>query len=263
MPGQAKVHSADPVHRGTTASTLDLFREVQLRFISLSYPSRHVYLPQGEEKMNTFREAVLIALVFLGSGLGWGTDGKIFPASLVAPASAATGEPGREETETLRFMREEEKLARDVYLRSWEQWGHRTFSNISGAEQRHMDTMAAMLERYGIPDPVQDDSVGAFTNPDLGALYERLTERSGKSLLDALCVGRFIEEIDISDLEDAIEESTHGDLASAYERLMNGSYNHLRTYNGQISLLDGEGDAGPEEPEAADITPVLYLLMAN
>ena len=37
----------------------------------------------------------------------------------------------------LSYMREEEKLARDVYLALYEKWGIRTFLNIAKAEQQH------------------------------------------------------------------------------------------------------------------------------
>ena len=142
-----------------------------------------------------------------------------------------------EETATLTFMREEEKLARDVYRTLYELWANRVFTNISDSEQQHMDALADKLSFYRLPDPVVDDYTGAFTNTDLAGLYLTLTENGQVSLLDALKVGALIEELDIQDLQHAIDESSHADLDSVYESLMRGSRNHLRAFVGQIENL--------------------------
>ena len=144
-----------------------------------------------------------------------------------------------EEAATLSFMREEEKLARDVYLHLFDLWGNRVFSNISRAEQRHMDALKTMLDKYGLPDPVADEE-GVFNNEDLQDLYDTLILKGAESELAALEVGALIEEVDILDLVDAIEESTHDDLDQVYTNLMNGSKNHLRAFAGQIENLTGE-----------------------
>ncbi len=156
--------------------------------------------------------------------------GTVTQALVAEPLSAT-------EADNLVFMREEEKLARDVYLTLYDQWLNPVFSNISRAEQRHMDTLAALLATHGLVDPVTDDSVGVFTNTDLAALYTDLTLRGQSSLLDALHVGALIEEIDILDLQEAIAAASHPDLIQVYENLMRGSRNHLRAFVRQIEML--------------------------
>lgn len=42
-------------------------------------------------------------------------------------------------------MREEEKLARDVYKTLWEKWGNQIFSNIAQSEQTHTDAIMKIL----------------------------------------------------------------------------------------------------------------------
>ena len=137
------------------------------------------------------------------------------------------------ETESLVYMREEEKLARDVYRTLFNRWNLSIFNNISGSEQTHMDTLAGMLANYGIADPVTSDATGSFTNPVLASLYEQLVARGSTSASEAIQVGIFIEETDIADLQKAISESTHDDLIRAYENLLQGSYNHLQAFNAQ------------------------------
>ena len=163
-------------------------------------------------------------------GPGQSQAGTTTQAVASVPLSAA-------EADTLMFMREEEKMARDVYLTLYDRWQNPVFSNIARSEQRHMDSMVALLAAHGLVDPVTDDTVGVFSNADLGGLYTDLTLQGDTSLLDALHVGALIEEIDILDLQDAIAASSHPDLIQAYENLLRGSRNHLRAFVRQIELL--------------------------
>ena len=138
------------------------------------------------------------------------------------------------ETSHLVFMREEEKLARDTYITLYEWWGLKAFSNISKAEQSHMDALLTMLNTYGIPDPVVSNDVGAFEDPKLVDLYADLLARGEISQLEALHVGALVEEVDILDLYDAIEDTSQADIIAVYENLLAGSEKHLRAFVGQI-----------------------------
>ncbi len=141
-----------------------------------------------------------------------------------------------EETNGLIFMREEEKLARDVYLTLYSVWGQRIFTNISGAEQTHMGAIKMILDKYELADPVQIDSIGSFTNMDLRELYESLTTQGSVSLIEALKVGALIEEIDIRDLVKELDEYVdNADVTLVYENLYRGSRNHLRAYVRNLS----------------------------
>jgi len=163
------------------------------------------------------------------------------PAALDhAFSGIATTDLSEAEEEGLSFMREEEKLARDVYLMLYEQWGIRIFQNIAKAEETHMSAVAGLLERYGIPDPAADTAVGVFTNPELQALYDQLMEEGSQSLADALRVGALVEEVDIIDLEDYIDQTDNEDLLLVYQNLLKGSYNHLRAFTSTLEKQTGE-----------------------
>lgn len=142
------------------------------------------------------------------------------------------------EVENLTYMREEEKLARDVYLTMFEAWGLTIFSNIASSEQSHTDAVANMLEIYKLPDPVVDDRVGIFVNQTLINLYETLLARGYQSSLEALFVGALIEEVDMVDLKRAIEETDNDDIKDLYENLLSGSRNHLRAF---VGLIEDQG----------------------
>lgn len=140
----------------------------------------------------------------------------------------------------LEFMREEEKLARDVYIEMYDLWGLPIFSYISESEQRHMDAVKRMLDAYGLVDPVEDENaVGVFQSSELAALYSVLIDEGELSLMSALRVGALIEEVDIEDIQHAIDATDQEDIRSVYESLLCGSRNHLRAFVYQIESNGG------------------------
>jgi len=143
------------------------------------------------------------------------------------------------EQASLVKMRQEEKLARDVYLSLQLQWGLRVFANIARSEQRHMDMVALLLERYGIEDPASDDTIGVFTDEAFNELYTQLVETGNLSIEDALKVGATIEDLDIFDLEEALtNDIDNADIAMIYQNLLKGSRNHMRAFTTQLAAYD-------------------------
>jgi len=143
------------------------------------------------------------------------------------------------EVEGLLFMREEEKLARDVYLTLYEVWGLNIFRNIASAEETHTEAVRVLLDQYGLDDPMTSDASGVFVNADLQALYDQLVDQGSQSLVDALRVGAAIEEIDILDLEDNLTQTDNADIQLVYQNLLRGSRNHLRSFVRQIENRSG------------------------
>ncbi len=166
-------------------------------------------------------------------------NGNEPPGASVALANVGTPLTAAE-IDGLKYMREEEKLARDVYLTMDELWGQRVFSNIARSEQTHMDAVGTLLDRYDIADPAAGNAPGEFTNPDLQALYDQLVDTGSQSLADALKVGLAIEEIDIADLVEELESVTHSDIQRVYQSLKQGSENHLRAFATALERQTGE-----------------------
>jgi hypothetical protein len=163
-----------------------------------------------------------------GNGTGTGTSVLDIPASDLSADEAAS----------LLFMREEEKLARDVYNTLSAPWGIQSFSNIASSEQMHMDEIKVLLDRYALTDPAL--GAGQFTNPDLQALYTQLIAQGSLSVGDALKVGAAIEEIDIRDLQTRAAQTDNADIQLVYNNLMNGSYKHLQAFTSNLLTQTGE-----------------------
>jgi hypothetical protein len=141
------------------------------------------------------------------------------------------------EKDWLTYIREEEKLARDVYLSLYDMWGSRLFDNISVSEQTHMDAIKTLLDRVGLGDPAAGNGPGVFDDPELQALYTKLIHGGSQSLINALRVGVFIEVTDIADLTQGIATTTHRDIKTVYTNLRNGSQNHWDAFCSNLAKL--------------------------
>lgn len=142
-----------------------------------------------------------------------------------------------EEAEVV-YLREEEKLARDVYFMLFDKWQLPIFSNIAQAEQRHMDLVLILLETYAVEDPIVDDTVGVFTDTALGALYNELVAAGEVSLIEALKVGAEIEDMDLADLYDLLDLTDNDHISLVAHNLAKGSRNHLRAFMRALEAQD-------------------------
>ncbi len=171
------------------------------------------------------------------------------------------------EASHLTFMREEEKLARDVYLSFADMYPEQqVFARIATrSEQTHTDVMRDRLAEYNLPDPnpaTNDlpDSLGQFSGEEWGwyfeEKYDALVAMGAENELQALYAGALIEELDMHDITDCpavMVEAGYNDpcglhytdedgLINAYRSLIDGSESHLRAYVGQIEAVIGAGN---------------------
>lgn len=141
-----------------------------------------------------------------------------------------------EEANALKFMREEEKMARDVYLTLYDKWVLMPFKNISKSEQVHMDAILTLLKRYGLEDPAEGKDVGVFENAELQELYNQLVANGMKSVVDALKAGALIEEVDIRDIQKILDEKVDNqDIKIVLGNLLRGSGHHLNAFIWNLS----------------------------
>lgn len=180
----------------------------------------------------------------------------------------------------LVFMREEEKLARDVYITLGIKYPALSiFGNITKSEERHTCSVCDVLDKYGITDPVKSDNVGVFSGEEFGwyftEKFEELTRKGEASALDALYVGAFIEELDMLDINqcpqvivETIESigsvsecgkiyTDNADIQRLYQSLLEGSESHLRAY---VKNIENEIGAGNYEAQILDQTQVDEIL---
>ena len=176
------------------------------------------------------KNILIIGLLIAVVGTTFGAVKTVSAEEMTVTASTLSAS----EEEGLIFMREEEKLAHDVYVTLYAQWGLPVFQNIANSESTHTAAVKALLDRYGIADPAVGNGVGEFTNPELQALYDQLVAQGSTSLADALKVGVAIEEKDILDLQTRLAQTSSVDVQLVYNNLMKGSENHLRAFTSTL-----------------------------
>lgn len=142
-----------------------------------------------------------------------------------------------EEQAGLLRMREEEKLARDVYTALGKKFPQPIFFNIAQSENTHMEQMRMLLERYQIEDPVKDKKEGEFASKEMQELYKSLVERGTVSIQEAYKVGALVEEMDIVDIRKLMSGTQKQEIRTVYDALARGSQNHLRSFARQLRVL--------------------------
>ncbi|MDE1979311.1 MAG: DUF2202 domain-containing protein [Betaproteobacteria bacterium] len=194
--------------------------------------------------LNTTLGAAVLALTGCGGGDSTvaATPASTDATSATAIAALSTqldalppSDLSATEASALVFMREEEKLARDVYQLLYTQWGQKVFSNIAASEQQHMDAVALLLTRYNLPDPAAATAPGVFQDPHVQELFNALMAQGQTSLIAALTVGATIEDLDIQDLQTRIAATDNADIALVFNELMKGSRNHMRAFISQLT----------------------------
>lgn len=79
-----------------------------------------------------------VAVPAVLTACGGGGDAAILPAL------------SAEEIAGLYYMREEEKLAHDVYLNLYDRWGAQVFANIAESETAHTEAVRQLILAHGL-----------------------------------------------------------------------------------------------------------------
>lgn len=145
-------------------------------------------------------------------------------------ADSAITQANEEEKNWLIKMREEEKLAHDVYLTLWKKWWIQIFTNISNSEKTHTEAIKTLIEKYWINDPVASNEVWVFSNSEFKDLFDKLTTKWNISIEDALQVWALIEDLDIYDLDNLLKTTKNQNIILVYKNLQKWSRNHLRAF---------------------------------
>ncbi len=133
-------------------------------------------------------------------------------------------------------IREEEKLARDVYAVVGRTWNNQVFQRISTAENNHLTAVITLMRSAGLTDTALE-AEGIFTGSGMQAMYDSLVSQGEASFQEACQAGARIEEMDINDLSRALLNTSDSNATLVLENLLRGSRNHLRAFNRQLAAL--------------------------
>jgi hypothetical protein len=197
-------------------------KKSKYRFLIISFLTSFLLLACQSENPTSSDD--LSALAKYGDGNGRGSGYEL----------------SQEEQDGLIHMRIEEKLARDVYIVMGELWNHKVFLNIQLSEQKHMEAIKRLLDKYSVTDPLTTDSIGVFPDPQFQQLYDQYFQQGNLSLQDALLVGQTIEELDIADLAYQLTFVDNPDIINIYQNLKTASENHLLAFTKCLNVPTAE-----------------------
>ena len=161
--------------------------------------------------------------------VGWTTTVYAAPTPTPTPTTTATADTTL--STNLTHMRDEERLARDIYTALATKYASAApFVNIARSEQVYFDTMGLLLTRHGVADPSAGRNPGTYADPALQSLYDKLLASGSESLAKAYDVGVAVENLDIADLKTAISQTSQADVKAAFTNLTNRSANHLAAF---------------------------------
>lgn len=202
--------------------------------------------------MSTWRKAILattstIAILF-GGGLAAIAAGR----SPAADVGVDTVTPAQQQD--LRFTRDEERMARDLYkLFAGKYEAVPIFEAISRSEQRHFDAVGNVLVRYDVQDPSAGKAAGVFTDATIQKLYDGWKAQGLKSSDEALNAAIALEKRDIADLERLVAKDNPADVESLYTHLLAASKHHLSAFTavaqGDVSGAGCPGMGSLRDPD--------------
>jgi hypothetical protein len=167
-----------------------------------------------QKKISTVITAALLGAIALAPG-----------AQAATPTYLTTTQKAQ-----LKYLIEEEKLARDVYTYLAGKVTTRKFSNIARSEQTHMNYVASLLEKYKQTNPTTGKAAGVFVNKDIQALYNTLTAEGGAGQLQAFAVGVKVEQVDIASIKELLLKPMPADVKAALDLMLAASNTHLEAF---------------------------------
>jgi hypothetical protein len=146
-----------------------------------------------------------------------------------------------QEKADLLYMREEEKLSRDIYNYLDELWGTAIFAKIALSEQHHMDAIKRMIDKHKMTDidpVIIQPEEGFFVNEEIQKLYDDLAEKGLNSEIAALEVGVEVENINIAILNEFLDPDRldNQDIINVYQNILQGSKYHLSSFESLLPL---------------------------
>lgn len=156
----------------------------------------------------------------------------------VVPVLDATSPLTADEIEFLYAMREDEKLARDLYAYFWTRYPTAPqIQRISKAEESHIAAIETVLDYYEISYPAMS-APGVFEDSTRQALYDELALKS-ETMLEAFQTMAFVEDRDLFAYKMVQSQITNANLSLLIENMIKASTNHLKAAIRQIFVRDG------------------------
>lgn len=177
--------------------------------------------------LRMFTTSRTVAVAAAGAAvLGFGVPSAVQAAS----SDTATGLSNAQLTE----MREEERMARDLYTQLAASSGEAIFTRIAGAEQRHLDAVERLMTSQGMNPDAAGSTVGRYAVGEVQAAYTGWLSQGRASDQAAYKVGVELETWDVAELK-AMKVPSDTTGARVVAALLNGSKHHLTAFTKAVN----------------------------
>ena len=140
-----------------------------------------------------------------------------------------------EETESLKFTAEQEKLSVELYLYAFSAYNLPIFQEIANKKTRHLTEVRAVMEDLDVEDPTEGIGVGVFNNTEIQTLYNQMRSRIEEGQNNAFIAALTVEESIIHFSGISLSETSNNTLIELYEAIICGSKNHFRTFYSELT----------------------------
>ncbi len=166
-----------------------------------------------------------------GMGQGQGPHTRGDGDCLLDGDGSVSGTLDEADEQALLEQVEHEKVARDVYVAFFDATGDYRFERVAQSEQRHLEALRWLLDRYDLTDPTAGRDEGEFASRAFQDQYDAYVAQ-GDDLAGALAAARQIESEDIADLAAAAKALDDApDVEHVYERQVKASEHHLAAFS--------------------------------
>jgi len=183
-----------------------------------------------------------------GKDNGENGDSETMQATVTDALNSEKSTLTQELKDSITYMYNEEKLAREVYLNVYEKQPLKQLYNIATkSEIKHEQAVNDLAVKYDLnitlyPDseePYDQQSLdeygsGQFAVVDIQELYDVLYDKGIQSQKDAFEVGCMVEVTDIDDLDKYMQQANDTnakDVLTIFDYLREGSYNHYWAFD--------------------------------
>jgi len=160
-----------------------------------------------------------------------------FALAGVTPAFDSTADLTADEIEFIFAVREDEKVARDMYFSFFGKFGLKPFENIGKAEDNHIKATEKLFDYYEIDYPALSEN-GKFEDAFRQKLYDSLLLK-GTPELEAFKVMALLEETNIVEYDEVLKTIVNPNIKIVIENLSKASANHFKVAIRQITALGG------------------------
>jgi len=160
-----------------------------------------------------------------------------FALAGVTPAFDSTADLTADEIEFIYAIREDEKVARDLYFSFFGTFGLKPFENIGKAEDNHIKATEKLFDYYEIDYPALSEN-GKFENAIRQKLFDSLLLK-GTPELEAFKVMAMLEESNIVEYGEVLKTIANPNIKIVIENLARASANHFKAAIRQITALGG------------------------